>query len=109
MIAYKLLRVRKNNTIGPLFINKKQIVPIGEWLNAELHPTKKFQVRKGWHVMDKPTAPHLSIKGRAWFLVDIEDFEVIKRPESQGGKWYLANRMKVIKQYFGKSINYEKN
>jgi hypothetical protein len=96
MIAYKLLAVRKDGTIGPLFINKKLIIKAGEWMDAENHPTKGFQVRAGWHAMAKPEAPHLSIKGRQWFLVEISDFVAHKRPDKQGGLWYLANRMRVI-------------
>ena len=33
----------------------------------------------------------------AWAMVDVEDFEEYDRPESQGGTWVLAQRMKVIK------------
>ena len=32
MIAYKLLKVRQDGTIGPLFINCRQVIPIGKWL-----------------------------------------------------------------------------
>jgi hypothetical protein len=95
MIAYKLLRVRKNGTYGPLFINRKQIIPIGEWLQAENHPTKNFKERMGWHVMKIPVAPHLSKKGRAWFEVEIDDYVEYKRPEYQGGIWFLANKMRL--------------
>lgn len=38
MRAYKLFRVRRDGTIGPLFINKKQRIPVGEWMCAEEHP-----------------------------------------------------------------------
>jgi len=40
MIAYKLMRLRKDGTLGSLFINKKKVYPIGEWLEAEFIPTK---------------------------------------------------------------------
>jgi hypothetical protein len=96
MIAYKLLRVRKDGTVGPLFINRKLVIPVGEWLAAESHPTKGFQVRPGWHVMAQPIAPHLSEKGRKWFVVEIEDYTPYTRPAAQGGLWYLANRMKLV-------------
>lgn len=108
MIAYKLLAVRKDGTIGPLFINKKLVIKAGKWMDAENHPTKGFQVRAGWHSMAKPEAPHLSIKGRKWFLVEIEDFTSHQRPESQGGQWYLSNRMRVVAPLpdHVKTINY---
>ena len=95
-LAYKLLRRRKDLSLGPLFINRTQVIPIGCWLEAELHPTKGYQVRKGWHVMQEPKAPHLSMTGRVWCTVQIEDFAEYRRPLSQGGMWWLAQRMKVI-------------
>lgn len=96
-IGWKLFRVRKNGTLGPLFINARQVVPIGEWLEAEEHPTKGFAFRPGWHVTHSPAAPHLSMKGRAWYMVEFLDFEVHDRPLSQGGRWYTANQMRVIR------------
>lgn len=98
MIAYKLIRVRKNGTLGPLFINCRQVIPIGVWLEAEFHPRKSFAPRKGWHCTLKPVAPHLSTKGRVWVEVEVENIEKYNRPESQGGTWVLAQRMKVLRQ-----------
>lgn len=96
MIGYKLFRLRKDGTIGPLFINKKQIIPIGEWLQAEDHPTKGFKHRPGWRVTSEKYAPHLSKKGRIWKKVDVYDTEELKRPKSQGGTWYIAKWLKVL-------------
>lgn len=96
MIAYKLLRKRKNGTLGPLFINRRQIIPIEEWLQAESHPTKGYAVRPGWHTTSKPEAPHLSMRDRVWMKVEIDDYKKIVRPKSQGGVWWLANQMKVL-------------
>lgn len=97
MIAYKLFRERKDGTLGPLFINRKLRVPIGVELEAEDHPTKGYAHRPGWHCTHKPIAPHLSEKDRVWAEVEIEDYTEFKRPITQGGLWYLANRMKVRK------------
>lgn len=36
------------------------------------------------------------MKGRAWFKVEMEDFEKFNRPKSQGGLWYLAKKIKII-------------
>jgi len=98
--AYKLIRQMKDG-LSPLFINKKSRIPMGEWLEAECHPTKGFAVREGWHCLLKPEAPHLSTKGnfknRIWVEVEVKDFEYYDRPESQGGKWVLAQHMKIIK------------
>jgi hypothetical protein len=96
MIAYKLLRVRKDGSLGSLFINKGEKIPIGVWLQAESHPTEGFLKRVGWHCMSNPSAPHLSMRGRKWFKVEVMDYNHVFRPESQGGLWYIAQRMKVL-------------
>ena len=101
MIAFKLLKRRADGSIGPLFINASQRIPIGEWLEAEDHPTKGFAHRPGWHCTLKPEAPHLKMnpKGglpRVWCRVEVENYSTYARPESQGGTWVLANRMKVL-------------
>lgn len=97
MIAYKLFRRLRTGEITSLFINKKRRLPLGEWLDAESFPTKGFTLRPYWHCTHKPYAPHLSMKNRVWMKVEIEGFEEFERPESQGGKWYLAQRIKIIK------------
>ncbi len=98
MIAYKLFRVLKDGNITPLFIDKTNRLPIGEWLKAESHPTKGYKYRPFWHCTNQPVAPHLTEKGRVWYMVEIEEFEEQKRPEHQGGLWFLANRMKIIER-----------
>lgn len=98
MKGYKLIRKMKDGSLSPLFINKKSRIPIGVWMEAESHPTKGFAYRKGWHCTLKPVAPHLSEKDRVWVEVEIEDYEQYKRPESQGGVWVLAQRMKIVKE-----------
>jgi len=97
MIAYKLVNKRADGTLGPLFINRRLRL-YTDWMEAENHPTKGFAVRPGWHCTAKPEAPHLSERGRVWVEVEIEDYEVIQRPESQGGIWYLAARMRIVKE-----------
>ena len=96
MTAYKLLRQRKNKTLGSLFINKRLVIPINTWLQAEEHKTKGYSFRPFWHCTEKPEAPHLSIKNRVWCKVEIADFEEMIRPNSQGGKWYLAKNIKIL-------------
>ena len=96
MIAYKLVRQRKDGTLGSLFINRKDVLQKDVWLTAKPYPTKGFAVRPGWHCTKFPEAPHLSMNGRVWVKVDIEEFKEFKRPESQGGIWFIANRMKIL-------------
>jgi len=95
--AYKLVRKRKDGSLGPLFINCRQRLETGKWMQAECYPTKGYAVRKGWHCTSTPRAPHLSSKGRVWVEVRILDFEELRRPESQGGLWYIADKMKVVR------------
>lgn len=96
MIVYKLVREMKDGSLAPLFINKKLRFILGEWLDAELIPTKGFLPRRGFHCCTKPEAPHLSKKGRVWIECEVPDngFTVYQRPESQGGTWVLAERIK---------------
>jgi len=99
MIAYKLVRKLKNGQITPLFINKTLRIPFNEWLDAEDHKTKGYAHRPGWHCTTGTQAPHLSKKDRVWCKVEIEDYSEISRPPHQGGKWYIANKIKFIQEY----------
>jgi hypothetical protein len=94
--GFKLFRVRKDGTIGSLFINKKEVYDVGKWMEAKSYPTKGYTLRPFWHICSTPEAPHLSVKGRAWYRVEFSDFEVMKRPKNQGGIWYLAKHIKII-------------
>lgn len=96
--AYKLFRIRKDGTIGPLFIGARKRLPVGEWMDAEAIPTKGFAFRPGWHCTAQPVAPHLSERGRKWYLVEIADYREIERPKAQGGKWFLANHLRIISE-----------
>lgn len=96
--AYKLMRQLSDGTVHPLFINKREPTKFGVPLKAECYPTKGFAVRKGWHCCFTPYAPHLKEKlangeQRVWVEVLVRDFETYNRPESQGGKWILAQEM----------------
>lgn len=101
MKAYKLMRLKKDGSLGSLFIDRQATYPIGEWLTAEFHPIKGFATRFGWHLCFKPVAPHLKEKlsngeQRVWVICEIEDWKKYDRPESQGGAWILASKMKII-------------
>ena len=88
----------KNGELKPLFIGKKEPFVINEWMEAKEIPTKGFKTRKGFHCCFTPHAPHLSEKDRVWVEVEVDDYELYDRPESQGGTWVLAQRMKVVKE-----------
>lgn len=97
MIAYKLVRRRKDGSLGPLFIDARLRIPFGEWLPARHDIDKKgFAYRPGWHCTFDMNAPHLSEKDRVWVRCEIEDYETYARPESQGGSWLLAQRIKFL-------------
>jgi hypothetical protein len=96
-IGFKLFKLRKDGSLGPLFINARQRVEIGVEYAAEQHRTKGFAFRPGWHVCSSVDgAPHLSKKGRVWARVLIRDYTEHRRPASQGGLWFTANRMTVL-------------
>lgn len=96
--GWKLFRMRRDGSLGPLFINRKLRVPVGEWLEAEDHPTNGYAHRPGWHACLEPVAPHLRQGGdRVWCLVELSDCKLYDRPESQGGTWVLAKWLKVVK------------
>lgn len=103
-IVWKLFKLRKNGSLGPLFINAKAVIPVGEWMQAEAHATKGFAYRPGWHACFRPVAPHLSENPKAgprrvWAKCEAEDFRSYDRPESQGGAWVLANRLRVLEVF----------
>ena len=103
MIAYKLFKIRKDGSIGSLFINASEKYKTNVWIGAEFTPTKGFAERKGWHCLLTPVAPHLKMRLktgeiRGFYKVEIDDYDYFTRPESQGGKWVLAQRMKILEK-----------
>jgi len=100
MKAYKLFKVRKDKSIGSLFINAKARLDIGVWYEAEDIPTKGYAHRPGWHATLKPVAPHLKLETtsqkREWYEIEVQDYQKFDRPESQGGTWVIANKMKIV-------------
>lgn len=98
MIAYKLVRKLKDGSLSSLFINKKKRLPINEWMIAEDYKTSGYAHRPGWHCTFTPHAPHLSTKDRVWVRVKIRNYETFNRPKSQGGRWLLAQEMKIIEE-----------
>lgn len=96
MRAWKLFKLRKDGTLGSLFINSSAVIPVGKWMWAKDYPTKGFAHRPGWHCTLRKSAPHLSMKGRVWARVEVKFVEEFERPKEQGGKWLLARRLKVL-------------
>ena len=94
--AWKLFTLRKDGTIGPLFVNRRQRIPTGLWIDAEAHHPGHLKFRPGWHCAHAKLAPHLVKYGRQWRRVKIMQFDVHKKPKCQGGLWYVAQRMYVF-------------
>jgi hypothetical protein len=93
--AYKLFRVRKDGTLGPLFIGRNIVVPLGKWQKARGIRVKGFKFRPGWHAVAAPYAPHLSKKGRVWCIVSLRGTKKHLRPVAQGSLWYTAKWLRV--------------
>jgi hypothetical protein len=96
--AYKLFRLRKDGSLGSLFMDARRKLPVGKWMWAEDHLKDGFAHRPGWHAMTQKKAPHLSKKDRVWCKVEIVYFTKHQRPRAQGGMWYLARRMKIVEK-----------
>ncbi len=97
MIGYKLFRIRKDGSLGPLFINRRLRIPLQKWMKAEDHPTRGYARRPGWHATLHPVAPHLKQKDdRIWAKVELQGVEFFERPKNQGGTWVLAKRLRVV-------------
>ena len=97
MLAYKLCRIKKNGAITPLHIDKTRELVFDEWLPSEMHITSGFAIRQGWHCAPDPYVPHMEMETktdkRVWVEVFIDDFTPKVVPKSQGGMWYLAQRI----------------
>jgi hypothetical protein len=96
MIAYKLLRQRRDGSLGSLFIHRRARLPIGVWLMANAYPTKGYALRPGWHACAAPHAPHLSVKDRVWYRVELDGWRTYPVPRAQGGVWYVAQHMRLV-------------
>ena len=57
--GYKLFEQDSMGNLYPLFIGKKEIMPIDEWIKAKILPTKGFAVRPGLHIGQICSAPWL--------------------------------------------------
>lgn len=57
--TYKLFEMDQNDNLFPLFIGKNNSFPIGQWIKAQILPTKGFSVRPGFHSGQIPSAPWL--------------------------------------------------
>lgn len=123
MICYKLLRQRKDGSLGPLFIGTRLRIEIGQWHLAEDIPTRGYAHRPGWHAGAKPIAEHLTERGRLWVECEISSdivytpethphlftekgdmkrlpsngYYLFPRPKHQGGQWVIADKIRPLR------------
>ena len=57
--GFKLFEQDSDGNLYALFIDKKTIMPIGEWIMAGNYPTKGFAARPGYHIGQICSAPWL--------------------------------------------------
>jgi hypothetical protein len=103
LICYKLVCKRKDGSLVPLFMGRDTPFKIGEWMTAENRLRKGFAERVGFHMTLSPNAPHLkrelkSGEKRVWIKCEVSEYEYYNRPESQGGTWVLAQKIKVLEE-----------
>ena len=97
MKAYKLFEVKKDGSLGSLFIDKRSRYELGIEYKAGDYTKKGFAHRPGFHACSEPSAPHIKERdNRVWYVVELGDVEVFKRPKCQGGIWYLSDTMTLI-------------
>ena len=98
MRAYKMLKLRRDGTLGPPFIHQALRIPLGVRLEAEDHKTAGYVHRPGWHCFAQPSAPHLAARpNRVWCEVEVEDYTEHHRPARYGGTMYLARYLTVVR------------
>ena len=127
VLAYKLFRVKKRepDKLFPLFIGKREAIPMGQWVAAKYLPTKGFAKRAGWHSGILPNAPHLMRRDgtlasdRVWAEIEVPadvdwqsradasrtgdikrevpvgGYYRFKRAGLQGGTWIISGAIRV--------------
>jgi len=101
IIGYKLFSLKKDGSIGSLFIDRTNRLEINKWYTAKAVKTSGYAFRPGWHICEKKEAPHLSKKNRIWCKVKFYgDVQEHKRPQSQGGLWYTAKYIKIVNRIY---------
>lgn len=102
MVAFKLVRVREDGSLGSLFVRRSRRLPVGKWIKADLKVRPRDRVagggvlklRPGWHAAEKPALAHLTRTGRAVFKVRLR--KNVKRHIGPQGVWYTADEMYIM-------------
>jgi hypothetical protein len=103
--AWKLFRLRKDGTLGPLFVDRELVIRPETVYTArqDIRP-KTLAYRPGFHCIKHRWAPHIKMRlhngeRRVWCRVVIADYYRDKRPLTQGGMWYVAQNLMITKVY----------
>lgn len=94
----KFFRKRANGTYGPLFVDRKRVLPVGVWLKASMNLVPPgLAKRPGWH-MSLGYPRHLTTRGRVVCQVEVKGvLGYHQRPVSQGGTWVTSKWLRIIK------------
>ena len=120
--VYKKVRISRDGTPLPLFIDNKRPFAIGKWMHCEYHPAKGFAPRScgrkpdgrplgGWHCCFMPIAPHLadqlkSGERRVWIKCEARGQRVVyDRPWNQGGSWILVEWLRPLAILTDEEVN----
>lgn len=102
VVAYKLLRVRGDGSLGPLFVDRGLVLRPGQEYRAKTRcPHPGLAYRPGFHCTHAPRAPHIKLvlktgERRVWCRVRLRGrVTPHRRPEAQGGLWYTAEYMTI--------------
>ena len=105
MMAYKLLRRKKDGSLGPLFVGRASRLSIGVTYEARSDlPHPGLAHRPGFHCTRAPCAPHIKMRlkngeERVWCTVKLSgEITPHQRPASQGGLWYTAEKMRLLRE-----------
>jgi len=104
-MAYKLLRRKKDGSLGPLFVGRASRLSFGVTYEARSDlPHPGLAHRPGFHCTRAPCAPHIKMRlkngeERVWCMVEISgEITPHQRPASQGGLWYTAEKMRLLRE-----------
>jgi len=102
--AYKLLRLRKDGSLGPLFVGRRLRMEVGQEYRARTDlPHPGLAHRPGFHCCAAPRAPHIRLRLRSgevrvWCEVSLSGWiNEHRRPDCQGGLWFTAEKMKIVR------------
>ena len=105
MTAYKLLRRKKDGSLGSLFVGRASRLSFGVTYEARSDlPHPGLAHRPGFHCTHAPYAPHIKMRlkngeERVWCTVKLSgEITPHQRPASQGGLWYTAEKMRLLRE-----------